>query len=83
MTVGARVKGLGGVVVDIDRRLGCSGFRGSDEPGNIGWAGCGILIIDKESRLNAIELMDTDLRKVGRIDARFAAGTVLSTIWIW
>lgn len=83
MTFGARVTGLGNVVVDIDRRLGSRGFKGSDADRYEGPVGCGRLVNDKELRPRAIEVMDTDLRKVGCIDARFAAGTVLSTIWIW
>ena len=82
MTVGARVKGLGSVVVERDRRLGGRGFMGSDEDRSVGWVGCGRLVNDKESQPKAIEVMDMDLRKVGCIDARFAAGTVLSTMWI-
>lgn len=82
LTVGARVTGLDNVAVDIDRRLGWRGFNGSDADRSVGRLGFGRLVNDKESHPKAIEVMDTDLRKVGRIDARFAAGTVLSTIWI-
>lgn len=77
--VGARVKGLGNVV-EKDRRLGGRGFIGNDADRSVGWVWCGTSLDDKELRPNATEVMDIDLRKVGRIDARFAAGTVLSTI---
>ena len=81
--VGPRVKGLGGGVVEKDRRRGCGELRGSEEDCGFDVMGCGRSFKDKELRPKAMEVIDNDLRKVGRIDARFAAGTAVSTIWAW
>ena len=81
--IGPRVNGLGGGVVEKDRRLGCSEFWGSEEDCGVDVMGCGRSFEDKELRPKAMEVIDNDFRKVGRIDARFAAGTAVSIIWAW